>query len=390
MPFDPELIYFDHNATSPVHPAVTEAMIAVLRDGFGNPSSLHWFGQQARRAVDRARCQVADLIGADPQEVVFVSGGTEADNFALRGVIEHEQVASPRLIVSAVEHLAVFNPAMALEARGTELVTAKVDHDGLIDLLGLESALKNETTLVSIMLANNDVGTLQPVAEVTRLVQAAGGGAGRPALVHTDAVQAAGKVPVDVKALGVDLLSISGHKLGGPKGIGALYIREGTPMAPLISGGHHERRRRAGTENTAGIVGFGEACAIAQAQLQGAGAKVAALRGRLERGLLERVPGAYLNGHPELRLPNTVNLGFSGVDGQALLLNLDLEGIAVSNGSACTASSRDGSYVLIAMGRSPAQALESVRFSLGPGNTEAEVDRVIEAAAHAVGLLAEG
>jgi len=374
----------DHNASAPVRPEVVEVMSAALRDLCGNPSSLHWYGQQARRAVDRARGHVADLVGAEPEEIVLLSGGTEANNLALDGALAPRGPAGRRVIISAIEHQAVLHPAQALQDRGAALVHVGVDSHGLLLLDDLAAALAPGAALVSIMLANNDVGTVQPLEQAARAAREAG------ALVHTDAVQAVGKIPVDVGALGVDLLSLSGHKLGGPKGVGALYVREGTPLAPQLLGGHHERLRRAGTENLPGIVGLGEACRIARVELGQVATRVSELRDGLEQGILGAVADALPNGHPDLRLPNTSNIRFCGLDGEALLLNLDLEGIAVSNGSACTAGTREASHVLLAMGQRPEQTLESVRFSLGPGTTRAEVERVVEAVAATAARLREG
>ena len=372
-------IYLDHNATTPVAPPVLQAMLPFFSERFGNPSSIHSYGQQTRRAVDRAREQVADLIGADPGEVVFCGSGTEADNLAIRGPFDRRLAAGVRgghLVTSAVEHPAVLNPCAGLEERyGARVTRVGVDGAGRVDPDAVAAAIEDETVLVSVMLANNDVGTLQPVAEI------AGAARARGVLVHSDAVQALGKVPVRVDELGVDLLSISAHKIHGPKGCGALYVRRGVAdrLAPLVLGGAHERGRRAGTENVAGLVGFGAACELAAAGLTRDPPRLAALRDRLERGLLARWPSARVNGHPVERLPNTSSVCLPGVDGEALLMSLDLSGVAVSTGSACSSGTLEPSHVLAAMGIDERLARGAVRFSLGRGNTEEEVDAALDA-----------
>jgi cysteine desulfurase len=377
-------IYLDHNATTPVHPEVLSAMLPYMRDVFGNPSSIHWYGQQARRALDRAREQVARLIGAEPDEIVFESGGTEANNHVLRGVVERTGTSSPHIITSSVEHHALLNPCRNLEARGCRVTYLPVDEFGIVDPESVAEALTGDTVLISIMLANNDVGTLQPVKEIAGLARKEG------VWVHTDAVQAVGKIPVDVGELGVDLLTLSAHKVYGPKGVGALYIRRGTDLAPLLHGGHHEKKRRAGTENVPGIVGLGLACEIAGKSLKETGARMAALRDRMQQGIQREIPGVEINGHPHRRLPNTLNLGFAGVDGESLLMNLDLLGIAASTGSACTSGSAEPSHVLVAMGRSPEQASSSIRFSLGMDTNDGDVDAAVDSLIKAVGALRQG
>lgn len=356
-------IYLDHNATTPLHPAVLEEMLPCFEGGFGNPSSPHALGQQARRAVDRARERVAALIGARPEEIVFTSGGTEADNLAVFGA------RGRRVVTSAVEHQAVLAACEFLERRGTSVERVPVDRDGIVDPEALERAITPGTSLVSVMLANNEVGTLQPVERMAPLARAHG------ALLHTDAVQAAGRVPVDVRALGVDLLSLSSHKLYGPKGAGALFVRRGVEIAPLLHGGHQERRVRAGTENVPAIVGFGKACELAREKLQERAAHARALRDELERLALATIPGARLNGHPRHRLPNTLNLGFEGIDGELLAASLDVQGLACSTTSACHSGRAEPSHVLLAMGRSVGEARGAVRFSFGEANTAEEVRR---------------
>lgn len=365
-------IYLDHNATTPLHPAATERMTAALREEFGNPSSLHHFGQRAKAAIDEARTAVATLIGADPSEVVFTSGGTESDNFAIRGAAEAlEQTGRRHVIATAIEHEAVLNTLKALARRGWRTTLLPVDKTGIVSPDALRSALDEQTAIVSLMHANNEIGTIQPVAELARLAHERG------ALFHTDAVQSAAKIPVDVKAMGVDLLSLSGHKFYGPKGVGALWIRRGTRLLPLMTGGKQERSRRSGTENVPGIIGMGVAAEDARAKLTTEGHRLAALRDRLEEGILRAVPGTDVNGVRTLRVPNTTNISFDRVEAESLLIALDLEGIAVSTGSACSSGTLEPSHVLKAMGFPPHRTQNSIRFSLGAGNTEADVDHVI-------------
>ncbi|HVO10539.1 MAG TPA: aminotransferase class V-fold PLP-dependent enzyme [Vicinamibacteria bacterium] len=363
-------IYLDHNATTPVDPRVLEAMLPWLREDFGNPSSLHWFGQRARAAVEEAREQVAALVGAEAHEIVFTAGGSESDNTALRGVASRARPPRRGLVVTAIEHHAVLHTARALAEEGVPVAVARVTEGGAVDLGDLAAKTGETTALVSAMLANNETGVVQPVAEVARVARALG------ALVHCDAVQAAGKLPIDVRTLDVDLLSLSAHKLYGPKGTGCLYVRRGTPMAALVRGGGQERNRRAGTENVAGIVGFGEAAALARAALAEEAERTRGLRDRLEARLLA-CPGARSNGE-EPRLPNTLNVSFEGAEAEGLLMALDLEGVAVSTGAACAAGAVEPSHVLRAMGFPPARVQSSLRLSLGRSTTEAEVDRAAE------------
>ena len=371
-----ERIYLDHNATTPLDPEVLEAMLPFLREGFGNPSSLHWFGQRARAAVEEARAQVASLVGAEPPEIVFTGGGSESDNAALRGVAARARPPRLGIVCSAVEHHAVLNVAKALRDEGRPVEVARVGEDGVLDLADLAAKVGETTALVSIMLANNETGVLQPVPEASRLARAGG------ALVHCDAVQGAGKVGIDVRQLDVDLLSLSAHKLYGPKGVGALYVRRGTPLVALVRGGAQERNRRAGTENVPGVVGFGVAAGIALRRRVEDAARLAALRDRLEERLLG-IEGARRNGGNP-RVPNTTNVSFEGVDAEALLIALDLEGIAVSTGAACAAGGVEPSHVLRAMGLPPERVQSSLRLSLGRGTTEAEVLRAADVIAAVV------
>ncbi len=380
-------IYLDHAATTPLDPEVLEAMLPYLREDFGNPSSLHRFGQRARGAIDEARAKVASLIGARDAEVVFTGSGTEADNLAIMGATlagstPVDGPARTDVVTSAIEHHAVLNGVKGL-IRSTHNVTfARVEENGQVDLADLEGLIDHATALVSVMFANNETGVIQPIPEVVRLSRAKG------ALVHTDAVQGLGKVPIDVKRLDVDLLTASAHKIHGPKGTGALYVRSGTRMTALIRGGSQERNRRAGTENVAGIVGFGRAAELAQARLVEDASRVAALRDRLETALIDAGHGTVTrNGSPESRICSTTSLSFEGVSGEDLLIALDLSGIAVSTGAACAAGSPEPSHVLKAMGLSRGRVNGSVRFSLGRGTTGEEIGRTVEAVTAAVGKL---
>jgi len=365
-------IYLDHNATTPLLPAVIERMMAVLRDEFGNPSSVHHFGQQAKALLDDARSEVANLIGAEPSEVLFTSGGTEADNIAIRGAAEALETTGRRhLVASAIEHEAVLNTLKALAKRGWRTTLLTVDQSGIASPAALREALAEDTAVVSVMHANNEIGTIQPIAELARLAHERG------ALFHTDAVQSAGKIPVDVKALGVDLLSMSAHKFYGPKGVGALWIRRGLRVMPLLTGGRQERSRRAGTENVAGIVGMGVAARTASGKMEDEGRRLSALRDRLEAGILRSVPGTAVNGSASARVPNTTNISFDRTEAESLLIALDLQGVAVSTGSACSSGTLEPSHVLKAMGFNSHRTQNSIRFSLGAANTEAEIVRVI-------------
>jgi cysteine desulfurase len=364
-------IYLDHNATTPPAPEVVDATTSALREEFGNASSIHAWGQRAKAALDDARTEVARLIGAEPGDVVFTAGGTEADNLALRGVLDAASPTRHRLVVTAIEHEAVVNTARALARRGRAVTILPVNRDGVLDASTLDQALADDVALVSVMAANHETGVVQPVAELARLARARG------ALCHTDAVQAVAKIPIDVGALGVDLLSLAAHKFGGPKGVGALWIRRGTSLAGVITGGRQERNRRAGTENVPAIVGCGVAARLARTRLAQESARIGALRDRLEAGILAGVPGTAVNGGGALRVPNTTNIAFEKVEAESLLIALDLEGIAVSTGSACSSGTLEPSHVLRAMGLPHGRVQSSIRFSLGWTTTPDDIDRVL-------------
>ena len=367
-------VYFDHNATTPVAPLVADRLDRAVREVWGNASSVHHFGQQAKAAVDEARGQVAALLGADASEIVFTAGGTESDNFAIRGAAEALEASGRKhLIATAIEHEAVLKTVSALARRGWRVTLLPVDASGIVSPAALQEAISDDTAVVSVMHANNEIGTIQPIAELAQIAKAHG------ALVHTDAVQSAGKIAIDVKRLGVDMLSISAHKLYGPKGVGALWLRRGVRLLPFITGGRQERNRRAGTENVPGIVGLGAAAELALAKMPDESARVRRLRDRLESSVVARVPGAERNGAAEPRVPNTTNISFDRVESESLLIGLDLAGIAVSSGSACSSGTLEPSHVLKAMGLPHARTLSSIRFSLGTDNTDDDVDRVLDA-----------
>ncbi len=366
-------VYFDYNATTPLAPEVADVVLRVSRDVFGNASSIHHFGQQAKATMDDARSAVASLLHADPSEIVFTSGGTESDNLAIRGIADAlEPTGRRHLIASGIEHEAVLNTVRALARRGWRTTLLPMDHTGVVSVDRLRDAIDSDTALVSVMHANNEIGTIQPVAALAAIAHEHG------ALMHTDAVQSVGKIPVDIRALGIDLLSLSAHKFNGPKGAGALWIKRGTRMHPTITGGKHERNRRAGTENVAAIAGLGVAAALASGKMAGEAERVSALRNQLEAGILERVAGTTVNGSRQERVPNTTNISFDRVEAESLLIALDLEGIAVSTGSACSSGTLEPSHVLKAMGFAPHRTQNSLRFSLGMYSTAAEVDRVVD------------
>jgi cysteine desulfurase len=360
--------YLDNNATTPLAPEVFEAMKPYWLADYGNASSIHWYGQRAKAAMEEGREQVARLIGAQPKEVVFTAGGTESDNAAIFGVVGAASSASKHVVTTTIEHHAVLSTARALEERGISVTYVPVDSSGVVDPAAVGQAIQPNTVLISVMHANNELGTIQPIEEVGRIARE------YDIWFHTDAVQTVGRIPIDVDRLGVDLLSLSAHKLYGPKGVGALYIRRGTPLSPLLYGGHHERDRRAGTENVPGIVGLGKAAELACEHMQDDAINVAALRDRLEEGILCSVPLASTNGDIRHRVPGTTNISFDGIEGEGLVIALDLQGVACSTGAACSSGSIESSHVLTAIGRTREQARSSIRFSLGRYSAPEDVD----------------
>jgi cysteine desulfurase len=374
-------IYLDYNATTPVDSAVLDAMLPYFAENFGNASSIHSPGQRARGAVDGARASVAALLGAKPSEIVFTSGGTEADNLALFGVVAASQETRKHIITTAIEHHAVLNAAQALKKSGVDVTYIPISREGIVDPEDIRSALKPETILISVMHANNELGTIQPIEEIGRIAAAA------DVLFHCDAVQSSGKLPLDVNRLGVDLLSISAHKIHGPKGVGALYVRSGTPLEPQFHGGHHERDRRPGTENVPGIVGLGKAADLARKNLQTDCARITTLRNRLEDALLATCCDARVNGDRAQRVSNTSNISFHAAGGESLVIALDLQGIACSTGAACSSGAVGPSHVLLAIGLSPDEARSSLRFSIGRTTTAEEIDHAIATIPQAVERL---
>lgn len=371
-------VYLDNNATTPVLPEVCQAMLPYFSDHFGNASSIHHHGQETRSAVENARESVAKLLGCTDAEVIFTSGGTEGDNLALTGLTQ----PGDHIITSSIEHSAVLQTCKHLEQSGYELTVLPVDRRSLIDPDEVRRALRPHTKLISVMMANNETGALQPLAEIGKIAAEAG------ALFHTDAVQAAGKVPIDVKQIGCHALTISGHKIHAPQGSGALYVKKGTPLQPLFYGGRHERQRRAGTENVPGIVGLGKAAQIAyDAFVRGDDKKMAAMRDRLQTGILAQVDDAIINGDGAPRVPNTANIRFEGIEGESLVIALDLKGVAVSTGAACSSGAIEPSHVLIAMGLTSGQARASIRFSLGKQTNEADIDFALSLVPETVGRL---
>ncbi len=365
-------IYLDNAATTATKPEVLEAMLPYFTEVYGNPSSIHAAGREARRAVERARGQVAAALGAEKSEIYFTAGGSEADNWAIKGAAFANKARGNHIITTSIEHHAVLHTCQWLEKQGFEVTYLPVDADGLVDPADVEKAIRPETILVSVMMANNEIGTIEPIEEIARIAHAHG------VLMHTDAVQAVGAIAVDVRALGVDMLSLSAHKFYGPKGIGALYIKKGVKVDTFMHGGAQERARRAGTEYLPGIVGLGKAIELATADVAGHAARLSAMRDRLIDGILKEIPYSRLNGHRTRRLPNNVNVSVQYIEGEALLLRLDLAGIEGSSGSACTSGSLDPSHVLLAIGLPHEVAHGSLRLTLGDFNTEADVDAVLE------------
>lgn len=367
-----QMIYLDHNATTPVRPEVLEAMLPYLSTHFGNPSSVHWAGRRAKQGLEDGREQVAALLNARPAEMLFTSGGTESNNLALRGVLH--QIARGKeahVITTAIEHSSILEPLQMLAREGVSLTILPVDSDGRVSVADLAAALRPETVLASISLANHEIGTIQPISDMSQMLRQHG------VLFHVDAVQAAGKLPLDVTRLGVDLLSLSAHKIYGPKGVGALYVRKGTALAPVFGGGPQEREKRPGTENVAAAVGFGAAAALVARELESNAAQALRLTTKLWKGIREGVPAVSLNGSQHQRLANTLNVGFTGAAAEGLMMGLDLAGIAVSTGSACAAGSVEPSHVLLALGRNEADAKSAIRFSVGKDTTDQEIDRVL-------------
>jgi len=365
-------IYLDHAATTPTRPEVVKAMLPFFSDAFGNPSSIYFYGQEAKGAVEEVRTRVAELIGARSEEIIFTSGGTEADNYALKGAAYANERKGNHIITTSIEHNAVLEVCKFLEGRGFKITRLPVDEHGLVDPDDVKRAITDKTIIISVMHANNEVGTIEPVEEIGKIAREAG------VCFHSDAVQTVGHIPVSVDELKVDLLAISAHKFYGPKGVGALYVRKGTNLVPLMHGGGQEKRRRAGTENIPAIVGLGKAVELAGQEMGKEAERQAYLRDKLIKGLLEKIDHARLNGHPTRRLPNNVNVIVDFVEGESLLLSLDSEGICASTGSACSSASPEPSHVLLVLGVPAEQAHGSLRFTLGRENTDSDVERVLE------------
>ena len=372
------IVYMDHAGTTPLAPEVLRAMTPYFTELFGNPSSIHAVGQEARYALDEARERVARVLNCRPREVVFTGGGTESDNAAIVGVATALQETGNHIITSSVEHHAVLHTCQHLESQGFEVTYLPVDSDGIVQPEAVARAITDRTTLVSLMYANNEIGVINPIPEIAQVIRERAGELSRTILFHTDAVQAAGYLDLDVRKLGVDLLSLSGHKFNGPKGTGVLFIRRGAAFLPYLLGGGQERERRSGTENIPGIVGLSVALEAANASREEASRYCAALRDRIVEQVLARVPGSRLNGHPTQRLPNNANFSFPGVEGEPILLGLDMAGIAASSGSACSSGSLEPSHVLLALGQSAEVARGSLRLTLGKGNTDEHVDYLLD------------
>lgn len=365
-------VYFDHSATTPVDKTVAEAILEHMTEKFGNASSIHRFGREARKAVDEAREKVAALINAEPNEIFFTSGGTEGDNLALKGIAYANRKKGNHIITTAIEHHAILHTCEYLEKQGFSVTYLPVDEYGMVKVEDVAKAITDKTILISVMYANNEVGTIQPIEEIGCIAREKG------IYFHTDAVQVAGNYPIDVKASKIDLLTLAGHKFHGPKGVGVLYIRRGVRIEEIQHGGGHERNMRAGTENVPGIVGLGKAAEIAKSEMQEKIVRISGLRDRIIKEVMEKIPHTKLNGHPTQRMPGNANFSFHFVEGESLLLNLDLKGIAASSGSACTSGSLDPSHVLLAMGMTHEVAHGSLRITLGRGNTTEEVDYFLE------------
>lgn len=367
-----KLVYMDHAATTPVKPDVLEAMLPYFSEKFGNPSSIYALARDSKEAVEHARAQVAAAIGASPDEIFFTAGGSESDNWAIKGTAFANRKKGDHIITTAIEHHAVLHTCEYLEKQGFSVTYLPVDRYGMVDPADVAAAITDRTILVTVMAANNEIGTLQPIREIGRIAHAHG------IPFHTDAVQAIGAVPIDVKADNIDMLSLSGHKFYGPKGIGALYVRKGVRLDSLVHGGGQERRRRAGTENLPGIVGLGKAIEMATADIEEHAARIAAMRDRLRDGILATIPDTILNGHPTQRLPNNLNVSFRYIEGESVLLMLDAHGICASTGSACSSASLEPSHVLLAIGLPHETAHGSLRLTLGDLTTDEDVDHVLE------------
>ncbi len=374
-------IYMDHGATTPVDPLVVDAMLPYFTEKFGNASSLHSFGQEATSALEQSRQQVAASIGAKPEEIIFTSGGTESDNLAIKGIAYRNSGKGKHIITSTIEHPAILNTCAYLEKEGFDVTYVPADSDGIIDMDELKKAIRDDTILISVMHANNEIGTIQPISDISKLAKE------KSIYLHTDAVQSFGKIAVNVNELGVDMLSMSSHKIYGPKGVGALYVRKGTPLQALAHGGSHERSMRAGTENVSGIVGFAKAVSLVDEHRVDDAKHMTQLRDSLIRKVMDSIEDVYLSGHATKRLPNNVNLRFSFIEGESMLLFLDMKGIAISTGSACSSKSLEPSHVLSAIGLKPEDSHGSIRITLGNDNTQEEVDYVVSALVEIVGRL---
>lgn len=387
MTMSERIIYMDHSATTPVRPEALKAMLPYFTTDFGNPSSIYTIGQEARKAVDDARERIARILGARLSEIVFTSGGTESDNAALKGAAFALRSLGNHIITTSIEHHAVLHTCYQLEQFGFDITYLPVDEHGLIDPQEVVDAITDRTILVSIMMANNEIGTIEPIREITRLVKTEAKRRDRSIIMHTDAVQAAGFLDINVRSLGVDLLSLSAHKIYGPKGVGLLYIKRGTPFEEQNAGGGQERQRRSGTENVPGIVGFGKALHLAVSEREETSAHCLRLREKLTQGIFETIDGVRLNGHPEHRLPSNVNISFEGVEGEPVLLGLDFAGVCASSGSACSSASLEPSHVLLAIGLTAEMAQGSLRITLGRDNTDEDVDYLLSILPDMIGKL---